>query len=90
MKFFKKRKSRRELPLDENIEVKSGEDNVANKDLVEKILASLSTEERFLLVSREIDGIPFDELAEITGKTSGALRVEISRLKQKIKERFSE
>ena len=90
MKFINKRKSRRELQLDENIEVKSSEDRIASKDFTKKILASLSAEERFLLVSREIDGIPFEELAEITGKTAGALRVEISRLKQKIRENFAD
>ena len=90
MKFFNKKKSLRELPLDENIEVKSSEDKIAGKDFADKILASLSAEERFLLVSREIDSIPFEELAEIMGKSSGALRVEISRLKQKIRENFNE
>lgn len=90
IKFVNKRKRRRELPLDENIEVKSSEDKISNKDLTKKILDSLSTEERFLLVSREIDGVPFEDLAEIMKKTSGALRVEISRLKQKIRESFNE
>ena len=90
MKFINKKKSRKELPLDENIEIKSSEDKTSDRDLVKKILTSLSPEEKFLLVSREIDGIPFEELAMIANKTSGALRVEISRLKQKIREQFSE
>jgi DNA-directed RNA polymerase specialized sigma24 family protein len=37
-----------------------------------------------------VEGISFDDLAEITGKTSGALRVEIMRLKQKVRESFDE
>jgi len=90
MKFINKKKSRRELPLNDNIEVKSGEDKLSDKNLAEKILNSLSAQERFLIVSREVDGISFDDLAEITGKTSGALRVEIMRLKQKIRENFDE
>jgi RNA polymerase sigma-70 factor (ECF subfamily) len=90
IKFINKRKSRRELPLNENIEVKSSFDGISDRYLAKKILESLSAQERFLLVSREVDGISFDELAEITGKTSGALRVEISRLKQKIRENFNE
>jgi len=90
IKFINKRKSRRELPLNENIEIKDSEDKISDKNLVRNILATLSAEEKFLLVSREVDGIPFEELSEITGKSSGALRVEISRLKQKIKENFNE
>jgi len=90
MKFINKRTSRKELPLDENIQAKSNEDKIGDKDFAKKILGSLSTEERFLLVSREVDGIPFEDLAKITGKTSGALRVEISRLKQKIREQFGD
>lgn len=90
LKFINKRKSRRELPLDENIAVKSIEDKTSDKEFAKKILDSLSEDERFLLVSKEVDGITFEELANIMGKTSGALRVEMSRLKQKIREQFSE
>lgn len=90
MKFINKRTSRRELPLDENLQVKSSEDKIGDNDFAKIILDSLTTEEKFLLVSREIDGLTFEELAEITGKSSGALRVELSRLKQKIREQFGE
>lgn len=90
IKFINKKKSRRETPLDENIEVKSGENKISDKDFLKKILDSLSVDERFLLVGREIDGLSFEELSIITGKSSGALRVEISRLKQKIRENFNE
>jgi len=90
IKFINRKKSRRETPLDENIEVKSGEEKISDKDFLKKILDSLSVDERFLLVGREIDGLSFEELSIITGKSSGALRVEISRLKQKIRENFNE
>jgi RNA polymerase sigma-70 factor (ECF subfamily) len=90
IKFINKKKSRKEVLIDENIAVKSNEDVISEKNFVKKILDSLSIEERFLLVSREIDGITFEELATITNKSSGALRVEISRLKQKIRENFNE
>lgn len=90
MKFLNKKKNRRELPLNDNMEIKSGEDRISDKSFAKKILDSLAPQERFLLVSREVDGISFDDLAQITGKTSGALRVEIMRLKQKIRENFDE
>jgi RNA polymerase sigma-70 factor (ECF subfamily) len=90
IKLINKKKSRKEVYLDENIALKSSEDVIDEKNFVKKILNSLSVEERFLLVSREIDGITFEELATITNKSSVALRVEISRLKQKIRENFNE
>lgn len=51
---------------------------------VAQILEKLTPEERFLLVSKEVDGLSFDELATITGKKSGALRTALSRLKKQI------
>ncbi len=53
-------------------------------DAVEKILADLPAEDRFLLISREIEGLSFEEIAEITGKSSAALRTRMSRIKHKI------
>ena len=53
-------------------------------DTVEKVLVDLPEEDRFLLVSREVEGLSFDEIAEITGKSSAALRTRMSRIKHKI------
>jgi RNA polymerase sigma-70 factor (ECF subfamily) len=60
------------------------------RDLVSRILATLSGEERFLLVAREINDVSFEELALVTDKSSGALRVMLHRIKEKIKEGFSD
>jgi DNA-directed RNA polymerase specialized sigma24 family protein len=49
------------------------------------LLNSLSPEERFLITSRVVEGIPFDELAAITGRSSESLRTQISRLKDKLR-----
>ena len=59
-----------------------------NHQLVQKILTSLPVEDRFLLISREIDGISFDKLAEITGQKAGALRTRLHRLKESIRASF--
>ncbi len=56
---------------------------------VEHILGSLMPEERFLLVSRELDGISFSELSKITKKSEGALRVLLSRIKSKLREELN-
>jgi RNA polymerase sigma factor (sigma-70 family) len=57
-----------------------------NRDLARRILAALEPDERFLLVAREVDGMPFEELAKMTGTASGALRTRLSRIKQRIRE----
>jgi RNA polymerase sigma-70 factor (ECF subfamily) len=54
------------------------------QELVEKVLATLSIEDRFLLVAREIDGMSFEEIALITGKSPEALRIRMFRLKDRI------
>jgi RNA polymerase sigma-70 factor, ECF subfamily len=54
------------------------------RDLVQKILLTLPVEDRFLLVSKEIDGLTFDQLAEITGKSSESLRTKMFRIRDKI------
>lgn len=63
-------------------------DTFDNKQIVHKILSQLSPDERFLLVAREVDGISFDELATITGDSSGALRTRIHRLKETVRSMF--
>ena len=45
---------------------------------------------RFLLTGREVDGIPFEELAEITGKSSESLRTRVSRLKEQLRTVFAQ
>jgi len=51
------------------------------KDVVKFLLDKLSPADRFILTSREIEGITFEELSEITGKSSEALRTKVSRIK---------
>jgi RNA polymerase sigma-70 factor (ECF subfamily) len=56
-----------------------------DEEMVTVLLNSLSPEERFLITSRVVEGIPFDELAAITGRSSESLRTQISRLKDKLR-----
>jgi RNA polymerase sigma-70 factor, ECF subfamily len=55
------------------------------RDLVNTVLNGLTAEDRFLLVAREVDGLTFEEIAEICGKTSESLRTRMSRMKEKIR-----
>lgn len=59
-------------------------DSFETKDLVHKILATLSDDERFLLVAKEIDGLTFDQIAAISGKSSASLRTKMFRIRDKI------
>ena len=66
-------------------------DAFETSDLVKKILLSLPVEDRFLLVAKEIDGLTFDQIAEITGKSSESLRTKMFRIRDKIQNNtFSE
>jgi RNA polymerase sigma-70 factor, ECF subfamily len=65
---------------------RAGED-FETSDLVQKILSTLPAEDRFLLVAKEIDGLSFDQIAEITGKTSESLRTKMFRIREKIQSR---
>ncbi len=79
------------LPLDEETgSVVSSSEQVDMKEDMQKILKSISPEERFLLTGREVLGFSFDELADITGKNAGSLRTQLFRLKEQIRKKFGE
>jgi RNA polymerase sigma-70 factor, ECF subfamily len=59
-----------------------------DKQLVERVLKSLSEADRFMLVAREVEGVPYEELAGIMGVNVGALRTRMARLKADIRERL--
>jgi RNA polymerase sigma-70 factor (ECF subfamily) len=59
-----------------------------DKQLVAKVLAPLSESDRFMLVAREVEGVPYEELADIMGVKVGALRTRVARLKADIRERL--
>jgi RNA polymerase sigma-70 factor (ECF subfamily) len=65
-------------------------DTFDNRQLAQKILDNLQPEDRFLLVAREVDGLSFDELAEITGQKAGALRTRLHRLKESVRAAYPE
>ncbi|MDR2592182.1 MAG: RNA polymerase sigma factor [Chitinispirillales bacterium] len=59
-----------------------------DRQLVERVLKSLSESDRFMLVAREVEGVPYEELAGIMGVNVGALRTRMARLKADIRERL--
>jgi RNA polymerase sigma-70 factor (ECF subfamily) len=64
-------------------------DSYEERELMDKILSQLTPQERFLLIAREIDDLSFEEISSITSESSGALRTKLSRLKDRIRERFA-
>ncbi|MBN1756976.1 MAG: RNA polymerase sigma factor [Chitinispirillaceae bacterium] len=89
MGHTRKRKNRfRFQPYDDTLVGSNRTDTYDDRQLARKVLDSLSTNERFLLIAREIDGISFDDLSLITGQKSGALRTRLHRLKESIRKSF--
>jgi len=77
---------RRAVPMLEEPPAPTGGDRAEARDLVNHLLRSLTPDERFLLVAREVDGVPFEELARITGRSAGSLRTQVSRMKNALRE----
>jgi RNA polymerase sigma-70 factor (ECF subfamily) len=63
-------------------------DPYESKELVKIILDELNADERFLLTAREVDGLSYEELAEILNSTPGAVRTRLHRIKETVKSRF--
>ncbi|HUI93411.1 MAG TPA: RNA polymerase sigma factor [Chitinivibrionales bacterium] len=86
----KKGKADEMQDLDENTAAVSSAVETDMQHDLQKILKSISAEDRFLLTGREMLGFSFEELADITGKTAGALRTQLFRLKEEIRRKFGE
>lgn len=65
-------------------------DPVETRDTLLKLLTGVDVQDRFLLVAREVDGIAFEELSQLTGVSAGALRVRLTRIKQSLRERMAD
>jgi RNA polymerase sigma-70 factor (ECF subfamily) len=60
-------------------------DNYEMREVVTRVLDGLTPEDRFLLIAKELDGLSFEEIAEISGKSPESLRTKMSRMKEKIR-----
>ena len=69
--------------------VENAQTTLENQQEVQRILSKLSITDRFLLISKEVEGLSFQEIALITGKKEGALRTALSRLKKEIQQEVS-
>jgi RNA polymerase sigma-70 factor, ECF subfamily len=57
---------------------------LARKDLVVKLLARLSAEDRSLLMLKEVEGHSVEELAQMTGMNENTIKVKLFRARQKL------
>jgi RNA polymerase sigma factor (sigma-70 family) len=57
--------------------------------LIKKIISELSEPYRSAIILRDIEGMTYEESAEITGLTINALRVNISRARKMVREKIS-
>ena len=57
---------------------------LAQRDLVVKLLAKLSEEDRSLLLLKEVEGHSVEELSQMTGMNENTIKVKLFRARQKL------
>jgi RNA polymerase sigma-70 factor (ECF subfamily) len=57
---------------------------LAQRDLVVKLLAKLSPQDRSLLLLKEVEGHSVEELAQMTGMNENTIKVKLFRARQKL------
>jgi RNA polymerase sigma-70 factor (ECF subfamily) len=60
------------------------DDRLAQRDLVVKLLAKVSEQDRTLIVLKEVEGHSVEELSAITGLNENTIKVKLFRTRQKL------
>lgn len=63
----------------------SDRDDVADREQLDRMLAALSSQERFALVSAKLEGVGYAELASQLGKSVDAVKKMVSRALQRLR-----
>jgi RNA polymerase sigma-70 factor (ECF subfamily) len=87
-----KRNDFQELSDDNFSKERSPYEQVEQQDLVEKVkqlIALLPEQQRTVIHLRDIEDLEFDEIAQVTGMTENAIKVNLSRARQRIRELFN-
>ena len=58
--------------------------NLAQRDLVNKLLSKISEEDRSLILLKEVEGHSVEELAQMTGMNENTIKVKLFRARQKL------
>ena len=89
-KFWRSRKGKRDLPLD--TQRLAGADSSANsvdaKLDLQWCLQQLSAEHREVLVLREMDGMPYGEMAEVLNVPRGTIESRLFRARAELKKKL--
>jgi RNA polymerase sigma-70 factor, ECF subfamily len=72
--------------LQDKTNIEHETDQIINSDAVKKLLAQLPADARELITLRLWDELSYAEIAAVTGKTEGALKMQFSRLIKKLQE----
>ena len=56
--------------------------------LIQKAIASLPTDQRTVVVLRDIEGLSYEEVANITGINSGTVKSRLSRARQQLRKKL--
>lgn len=75
---------------DDSMEIDNQANSALNAENLKSALTYLSESERELVEMRFISDLSYDEIAAITGKNAGALRVSLSRTLNKLKHIFKD
>ena len=82
---FTEEESQRMERAEPGTESKSNlDEDLARRDLVLKLLAKVSEEDRQLLLLKEVEGHSVEELASITGMNENTIKVKLFRARQKL------
>lgn len=99
VKDFVRNRERRPLRTDETefddkfIETNTPEQTVLNREknsIILEIIDTLPTEQKESLIYRDLMGITYLEIADITGVTVGTVKSRISRARERVKKKISE
>jgi len=71
--------------LGDNDEIESRLDAGLKLGQVKKYLSNFSEDQREIIIMRVWDGLSYAEIADITGKSEGALKMAVSRILRKIR-----
>jgi RNA polymerase sigma-70 factor, ECF subfamily len=58
--------------------------SLSNRDLVAKLLSKISSEDRSLILLKEVEGHSVEELAQMTGMNENTIKVKLFRARQKL------
>jgi len=60
------------------------DDQLAQRDLILKLLSKISEEDRSLMLLKEVEGHSVEELSEMTGMNENTIKVKLFRARQKL------